>query len=97
MTVKGTTYREAVAAFATLDHGVLARFAAHQAILLGKDESWNGGDVCESLAIDLTTITKLAKLPAVSDQSDEGLEFWRAAAEELGWEHDGPEDDDGDE
>jgi hypothetical protein len=91
--VSTSTYDQTVEKFKTLGVDVLATFAAEQAVLLGKDESWNGGDVCEAVASDVNDLLRRVGLPRCSDQSEEGYDWWRSAAEHLGWDHDGPEED----
>lgn len=66
--------------------GVQARMALIEiATTLGSRLEWDGADMCEAIA---ATINQIGDLPAVSDQSDDDLDFWADIAEEFGWEHD---------
>lgn len=44
--------------------------------MMGSEESWNGGDICEVIAEWLNPLAKKSGLPAISDQDDAALRFW---------------------
>jgi hypothetical protein len=59
------------------------------AIFLGSQEQWNGGDVCEHVAEVLAGTGR----PPVGSQTPADLRMYRQMADVLGYEHDGPEED----
>lgn len=66
-----------------------AALGQHVAALLGANSDWDGAaEYLEEFAA--VAQSKLGQ--PVGGQSDEGLAFWRKVADELGIEHDGPDE-----